>query len=95
MINRPIQKLPTALPASDRGEEAASLYLYVPDCDGVYDRAMGAGGKSMMPPTTMPSGARYGGVMDPSGNIWWIATRVEDILPEEQARRWADFDQES
>ncbi len=32
-------------------------------------------------------GERYGGVQDPAGNIWWIATHVEDVSPEEQARR--------
>ena len=42
--------------------------------------AIEAGGVSIMPPTTMPfAGERYGGVLDPSGNIWWIATHVKDI----------------
>lgn len=33
------------------------------------------------------AGQRYGGVKDPSGNIWWVATHIEDVTPEEQARR--------
>ncbi|WP_274651275.1 hypothetical protein [Paenibacillus humicola] len=33
------------------------------------------------------AGERYGGVLDPFGNIWWVATHIEDLTPEEQARR--------
>jgi len=40
---------------------------------------------------TLPSGKRYGGIKDPCGNIWWVATYVEDIPPDEQERRWQDF----
>jgi hypothetical protein len=32
-------------------------------------------------------GDRHGGVTDPSGNSWWIATRIEDVSPEELERR--------
>ena len=39
----------------------------------------------------MPSGQRYGGVKGPCGNIWWVATQVEDVPPEEQERRWKEF----
>ena len=61
----------------------ASLYLYVRDCDNVYQRALQAEGISIMEPTTRPAeGDRYGGVKDPSGNIWWIATHVEDVTSE-------------
>ena len=37
----------------------ASLYLYVPDCDTVYRRALNAGGVSVFEIMTMPSGERY------------------------------------
>ena len=32
-------------------------------------------------------GDRNAGVIDPTGNLWWIATHVEDVSPEELARR--------
>ena len=69
----------------------ASFYLYVIDCDGVFDKALAAGGISIFPLMNLPSGERYGGVKDPCGNIWWIATHVEDVSLEEQARRWKEF----
>ena len=68
-----------------------SIYLYVPDCDAVYRSALAAGGSSISDVRDLPSGERYGGVKDPCGNIWWIATHVEDLSPEEQERRWKAF----
>jgi PhnB protein len=74
-------------PTGEFGPMLASLYLYVSDCDLFYQRALQAGGISVMEPTTMPSeGDRYGGVKDPSGNIWWIATHIEDVSSKEQAK---------
>jgi PhnB protein len=68
-----------------------SIYLYVPDCDTVYQRALDSGGVSVFPMMTLPSGQRYGGIKDPCGNIWWVATQVENVPPDEQERRWKQF----
>jgi uncharacterized glyoxalase superfamily protein PhnB len=75
----------------DYGPMPTSFYLYVPDCDAVYRQALAAGGVSLSEVRDMPSGERYGGVKDPCGNIWWVATHVEDLTPEEQERRWKAF----
>ena len=63
------------------------FYLYVEDCDAVYRRAMEAGAKSLMEPADQFYGDRNGGVQDASGNKWWIATRVENVSPDELQRR--------
>lgn len=55
---------------------ATTLYLYVADADDVYRRAMAAGALSLMEPTDMPYGDRHGGVVDPAGHQWWIASRL-------------------
>ena len=62
---------------------ASTLYLYVPDVDSVYRQAVKAGGKTVMEPTDMFYGDRSGGVKDPSGNSWFIATHKEDVAPQE------------
>jgi len=67
----------------------ACLYLYVEDVDAVYARAVAAGGASLREPADQFYGDRSGGVCDPAGNQWWIATHVEDVPPEELARRAA------
>jgi uncharacterized glyoxalase superfamily protein PhnB len=73
------------------GPMPTSIYLYVTDSDAAYERALEAGGISIFPIMTLPSGERYGGVKDPCGNIWWIATHIEDVPPEEEERRWREF----
>jgi PhnB protein len=55
------------------------FYLYVPNCDDVYRRALAAGGKSIMEPTDHPYGDRSGAVKDAFGNEWWIATHIKDV----------------
>ena len=42
---------------------------------------------SMEPPFLPWAGDRYGGVKDSSGNLWWIATHIEDVSPVEAKRR--------
>ena len=63
----------------------SSLYLYVPNVDSVYQRAIKAGGNSIMEPSDMFYGDRSGAVKDPSGNSWFIATHKEDVAPQELA----------
>jgi uncharacterized glyoxalase superfamily protein PhnB len=65
----------------------SALYLYVPNVDSVYQRAVKAGGNTIMEPTDMFYGDRNGGVKDPSGNSWFIATHKEDVTPQELAKR--------
>lgn len=67
----------------------AAIYLYVPDVDAVYKRALAAGAASTMEPANQFYGDRNAGVKDPSGNLWWIATHVEDVPREEMAKRAA------
>jgi len=78
-------------PTPEFGPMLSSIYLYVTDCDTVYQRALSSGGISVFPMMTLPSGQRYGGIKDPCGNIWWVATQVEDVPPDEQERRWKEF----
>ena len=58
-----------------------SIHLYVSDCDAVFAKAISAGGKSIYAVADMPYGERSGGVEDPSGNSWWIATQQVDMYP--------------
>lgn len=71
-----------ALPA-----RPSAMYLYVDDVDAVYRAALDAGATSRSEPANQFYGNREAGVIDPSGNVWWIASVVEEVPPEElQAR---------
>ena len=55
------------------------LYLYVEDVDAWYERAIQAGGTSVREVNDEAYGDRAGGVQDPAGNQWWIATHRPDV----------------
>jgi PhnB protein len=53
------------------------LHVYVPDVDATYKKALAAGGISTLEPSQKPGDPdRRGGVKDPAGNTWWIATQL-------------------
>jgi len=53
-----------------------TFYLYVPDADAVYEQAVRAGAKSLLPPADQPYGDRLGVVEDAWGHGWCIATHL-------------------
>ena len=73
------------------GGSPASLWLYVEDCDALFNRASAAGGKVYMPLADQFWGDRCGGITDPEGYTWTIATHKEDLTPEEINSRATEF----
>jgi PhnB protein len=55
----------------------AHVHIYVPDVDLAYERALAAGAVSVMPPAKKDDADKRGGVKDPGGTTWWIATQME------------------
>ena len=55
-----------------------AFYLFVNDVDEVYKNALTNGAESIFPPADMDYGDRQGGVMDVSGNYWWISKRLKE-----------------
>jgi len=64
-----------------------TIYLYTTDADATYKRALTAGATSLAEPANQFYGDRHGAVRDPVGNVWWIATHIEDVSPEELQKR--------
>jgi PhnB protein len=71
------------------GGSPVSLLLYTPDVDETVERAVKAGAKLFMPVENKFYGDRMGGLQDPFGHLWHVATHVEDVSPEELERRAA------
>ena len=65
-----------------------SLYLYVPDVDACYKRAIELGATSRMEPGLRSYGNLEAGVKDQFGNIWWLATRKEVLSVDEMKQRF-------
>jgi PhnB protein len=71
------------------GGSPVTLHLYVEDVDATVARAVDAGAMVTRPVETKFYGDRSGGLTDPFGHAWHIATHVEDVSPEEMQRRAA------
>lgn len=63
------------------------LMLYVENVDAVVARAVAAGATQERPVADQFYGDRTGGIVDPFGHRWYIATHIEDVPPEEMERR--------
>ena len=74
---------------SDRA--SSSTCVYVADVDAVFARAVERGATVREQPATFVTGDRFASVHDPFGHRWAVMTKVEDVSPEEQERRLADW----
>jgi uncharacterized glyoxalase superfamily protein PhnB len=80
------------LPPLAQGRYPFHLQLYVPDADATWAQAVAAGCEITVPIADMFWGDRYGHVRDPFGFTWAIATRKEELTPQEiQERQAAAF----
>ena len=88
MIESEWPGIATRAPMPD-GSSPVVLYVYVEDVDQVVDRAAAAGAKVLMPLQNQFWGDRTAWVMDPSGHVWTVATRIEEPTEEERQQRMA------
>lgn len=73
------------------GGTPTSIMVYVEDVDSTFERAVTLGAKPLRPVETQFYGDRLGQFEDPFGHQWAVATHVEDVSPEEMARRSAEM----
>ncbi|WP_283149496.1 VOC family protein [Silvimonas soli] len=73
------------------GGSPVSMVLYVTDVDARVAQATQAGAKLQRAVANQFYGDRSGSVEDPDGYSWHISTHVEDVSPEELARRSAEM----
>ena len=77
----------TSKPPSQVGGTTVAIFLFSEDVDALFQQAVAAGATELMAPADMFWGDRFGSVQDPFGHVWQMATRVEDLTPEEIERR--------
>jgi PhnB protein len=78
----------------EMGGSPVSLWIYVEDCDSLFNRALAAGGQPYGAMGAMADqfwGDRCGTFTDPHGYRWTIATHKEDLTPQEMEVRQAEF----
>ena len=80
--------LPSRAPQLD-GSSPVVIYVYVADVDATVERALARGATLVTPVETQFWGDRIGWVLDPSGHMWTIATRVEETSEPQRKERWS------
>jgi len=73
--------------AKSFGGSPMFLMIYVENVDAVVAQAVAAGATVIRPIANQFYGDRSGGIDDPFGYHWYIATHVEDVPPEEMKKR--------
>jgi len=77
------------------GSSPVVIYVYVEDVDKTVERAVAGGAKVLIPVANQFWGDRIGWVMDPSGHVWTIATRVEETSEDQRRERWSTISAKS
>ena len=78
----------TAKAPASVGGTSVLLYLNVDDPDAVVERAQDAGATIVRRVADQFYGERSGVIADPFGHVWIIATRIEEVSPEEMQDRF-------
>jgi PhnB protein len=88
MIEGEWPSLASRAPTPD-GSSPVVIYVYVEDVDQTVERAVANGAKVLFPVENQFWGDRIGWIMDPSGHVWTIATRVEETSENQRQERWS------
>jgi PhnB protein len=88
MIEAEWPTLTSRAPRPD-GSSPVVIYVYVEDVDRTVERAIAHGAQVLLPVQNQFWGDRTAGIMDPSGHVWTIATRIEETTAQERTDRWS------
>jgi PhnB protein len=76
---------------SPDGSSPVVIFVYVPDVDETVERAAAMGAAILMPAANQFWGDRTARIVDPSGHVWTVASRIEEATEEQRAGRWSDI----
>lgn len=90
MIEAEWPTLPSRAPALD-GSSPVVIFVYVEDVDQTVERAVARGAQVLIPAQDQFWGDRIAWIMDPSGHVWTIATRIEETTGQQRKDRWSSI----
>ena len=70
------------------GGSPVKFHIYVEDVDTAFAKALAAGGVEVRPVADQFFGDRMGEFADPFGHTWTLASRIEEVSPDEMQQRW-------
>jgi len=80
-------------PSAD-GSSPVVIFVYVADVDQAVERAVGMGAKVLIPAQNQFWGDRTARILDPSGHVWTVASRIEETTEDQRAQRWSEIREE-
>jgi PhnB protein len=72
------------------GSSPVILFVYVADVDRALERAVAMGATVLMPAQNQFWGDRTARILDPSGHVWTVASRIEETTEEQRSERWSE-----
>ena len=87
MIEAEWPAVPSRAPTPD-GTSPVVIFVYVPDVDLTVERASACGARILNPLQNQFWGDRIAWLMDPSGHVWTVASRIEETTAQERTDRW-------
>jgi len=87
MIEAEWPALPSRAPTPD-GSSPVVIFVYVEDVDKTFERAIANGAQLLVPLQNQFWGDRIAWIMDPSGHVWTVASRIEETTAQERTDRW-------
>jgi PhnB protein len=88
MIEREWPTLTSRAPQPGGGSPVV-IFVYVQDVDKAVERAIANGGRVLVPLEDQSWGDRIAWIMDPSGHVWTVATRIEETTAQDRTDRWS------
>ena len=76
-------------PTAD-GSSPVVIFVYVADVDQAVERAAAMGATILIPAQDQFWGDRTARLLDPSGHVWVVASRIEETTEEQRSKRWSD-----
>ena len=83
-------QLASRIPQLD-GTSPVVVFVYVEDVDAACEEAASLGGSVLLAAQDQFWGDRSARVMDPSGHVWNLASRIEDTTEDQRRGRWDDL----
>lgn len=90
MIEREWPVLPSRVPTPD-GSSPVIIFVYVENVDQTVERAIANGAQVLVPAKDQFWGDRTAWIMDPSGHVWTVASRIEETSAEQRSDRWSNI----
>jgi PhnB protein len=88
MIESEWPTLPSRAPKAD-GSSPVVIFVYVEDVDATVARGIENGAQVLLPLQNQFWGDRIAWLMDPSGHVWTVASRIEETTADERTERWS------